>query len=217
MNAIILGAPGSGKGTYSCRLKEILGVEVISMGDILRDFTKQDTLLAKRVKGSMEKGQLVPDNIVIEVLKNHISQLPKGQGFILDGFPRTVQQAEELARIIKIDVIIQLIAPDSIIIDRLSTRRICKNCGAVYNVRYLKPKLEGACDKCGGNLYQRADDNPTVIKQRLEVYEKQTSPLVKYYKDKNTLFIVHEAKEAKTPPEVVAEEIVAALKKSKLA
>jgi adenylate kinase len=187
------------------------------MGDILRDFTKQDTLLAKRVKGAMEKGQLVPDKIVIEVLKDHISQLPKGQGFILDGFPRTVQQAEELARIIEIDVIIQLIVPDSIIIDRLSTRRICKNCGAVYNVRYLKPKLEGVCNKCGGHLYQRADDNPTVIKQRLEVYEKQTSPLVKYYKDKNTLFIVHETTESKTPPDVVAEEIVAALKKSKLA
>ncbi|MFB3889580.1 MAG: adenylate kinase family protein [Candidatus Bathyarchaeia archaeon] len=217
MNAIIFGAPGSGKGTYSSRLQERLGVEVISMGDIFRSMLKEDTSLGRKVKGYVQSGQLVPDNIVVEVLKEHLARIPKGKGFILDGFPRTLAQAEALEGIIRIDVILQLIVPDWIIVERLSSRRICRNCGAVYNVRFLKPKVEGVCDKCGGSLYQRADDTPEVIKNRLEVYEKQTNPLVKYYQDKKVPFVVHRSEELQTPPEKVVDKFVAELKKLHLA
>ncbi len=216
MNAIIFGAPGSGKGTYSSRLQEKLCLDVISMGDIFREIMKQDTPLGKEVKGFVEKGHLVPDETVVEVLRTRIAQLPKGRGFILDGFPRTVAQAEALEKIVKIDVVLQLIVPDKIIIERLSTRRICRNCGAVYNIRYLKPKVEGVCDRCGGSLYQRADDNAEVITRRFEVYEKQTSPLIRYYKEKKLPFIVHETREVQTPPDTVVEKLLTHLKKLKL-
>ncbi len=186
------------------------------MGDIFREIMKQDTPLGKKVKGFVEKGHLVPDETVVEVLRTRIAQLPKGRGFILDGFPRTVAQAEALEKIVKIDVIMQLIVPDKIIIERLSTRRICKNCGAVYNVRYLKPKVEGVCDRCGGSLYQRADDNAEVIARRFEVYEKQTSPLIHYYKQKKLPFIVHETLKLQTPPDTVVEKLLVDLKKLKL-
>ena len=217
MNAIIFGAPGSGKGTYASRLQAKLGVDVISMGDIFREIIKEDSPLGRKVKGYVEKGQLVPDDVVVEVLKQRLAQLPKGRGFILDGYPRTVAQAEALEEIAKIDVILQLVVPSWIIIERLSTRRICRNCGAVYNIRYLKPKVEGVCDKCGGPLYQRPDDNPEVIKNRLEVYEKQTSPLVQYYKEKKVPFAVQQTSELQTQPETVVEKLLAELKRLKLA
>lgn len=217
MNAIVFGAPGSGKGTYASRLQAKLGVDVISMGDIFREILKEDSALGRKVKGYVEKGQLVPDDVVVEVLKQRLTEMPKGRGFILDGYPRTVAQAEALEKIAKVDIVLQLIVPDWIIIERLSTRRICRNCGAVYNIRYLKPKVNGVCDKCGGPLYQRPDDTPEVMKNRLEVYEKQTSPLVKYYKDKKVPFVVHHTDEMQTPPETVVEKLLADLKKLKLA
>jgi adenylate kinase len=217
VNAIVFGAPGSGKGTYASRLQAKLGVDVISMGDIFREILKEDSALGRKVKGYVEKGQLVPDDVVVEVLKQRLTEMPKGRGFILDGYPRTVAQAEALEKIAKVDIVLQLIVPDWIIIERLSTRRICRNCGAVYNIRYLKPKVNGVCDKCGGPLYQRPDDTPEVMKNRLEVYEKQTSPLVKYYKDKKVPFVVHHTDEMQTPPETVVEKLLADLKKLKLA
>lgn len=216
MKAIIFGAPGSGKGTYSSRLQSNLCVDVISTGDIFREMLKEGTILGRIVKRYVEAGLLVPDIIVTEVVKDRLARVPTGRGFILDGYPRTLEQAEELEKIANIDVILKLDVPDWIIIERLSSRRICKNCGTVYNIRFLKPEVEGVCDKCGGPLYLRPDDNPTVIKMRLDVYEKQTSPLVRYYKGKNVPFVVNHADSLETPPEQVVAHFVSELQKLNL-
>ncbi len=213
MKAIIFGAPGAGKGTYSSRLQAKLGVDVIAMGDIFRESVKQDSALGRKVKSYVEKGALVPDDVVVEVLKDRLAKVPKGKGFILDGFPRTIEQAKTLEGITKIDVILQLDVPDEIIIQRLSSRRICKKCGEVYNIRFLKPKVEGVCDKCGGELYQRADDNPEVIKNRLQVYKDQTEPLIEYYKEKNVPFVVSGTKTLDSPPDPMVAKMLDDLKK----
>lgn len=217
LKAIIFGAPGAGKGTYSTRMQNQLGVDVIAMGDIFRESVKQNTELGKKVKSYVEKGALVPDEVVLEVLKDRLKKVPKGKGFLLDGFPRTIAQAESLQSIAKIDVILMLDVPDQIIIERLTSRRLCKSCGAVYNIRFLKPKVEGKCDKCGGELYQRSDDNETVIRNRLQVYKTQTEPLVEYYRKKNTPFIVNVTKSVDQPPEPMVEHMMAELKKMGLA
>jgi adenylate kinase len=217
LNAIIFGAPGAGKGTYSTRLQNQLGVDVIAMGDIFRESVKQNSELGKKVKSYVEKGALVPDEVVVEVLKERLSRVPKDKGFLLDGFPRTVSQADTLEKIAKIDVILQLDVPDQIIVERLTSRRICKNCGTVYNIRFLKPKVEGVCDKCGGPLYQRADDNEEVIRNRLQVYKTQTEPLIAYYKKKKIPFVVNVTKSVDQPPEPMVEHMMAELKKLKLA
>jgi adenylate kinase len=212
MNAIIFGAPGSGKGTYSSRLQERLGLEVISMGDIFRTMLKTNDIVGRIIKDYVEAGLLVPDIIVLEVLKEQIANGPKGKGFILDGFPRNLAQAEALEKIAPIDVVLRLVVPDWIIIERLSSRRICKDCGTVYNIRFLKPKVEGVCDKCGGSLYQRSDDNPEVIQMRLDLYEKETSPLIRYYKQKEIPFISHTVDALISPPEEIVDQFVKELK-----
>jgi len=216
MNAIIFGAPGAGKGTYSSRLQAQLGLEVIAMGDIFRESLKKDTELGKKVKSYVEKGLLVPNDIVIDVLKQRLSEIPKGKGFLLDGYPRTVDQAKTLEKIAKIDVVILLVVPDWIIIERLSTRRICRNCGAVYNIRFLKPKTEGVCDKCGGPLYQRADDTEEVIKKRIQIYEEQTQPILKLFKKKKIPFVEARCETLDAPPDDIVKEIIRDLKKLKL-
>ena len=217
LKAIIFGAPGSGKGTYASRLQTKLGVEVISTGDIFRELMKENSELGRKVRGYVEKGLLVPDEVVVEVLKQRLSKIPKGKGFILDGFPRTLEQAKILDSITKIDVILLLDVPDWIIIERLSSRRICRNCGTVYNIRFLKPKVEDVCDKCTGPLYQRSDDNPEVIKKRLQVYQDQTKPLLEYFKQKKLPFLVSSTTSLDQPPEPIVDKIVAELKKLKLA
>lgn len=217
MNAIIFGAPGSGKGTYASRLQSKLGVNVIAMGDIFREIMREDSELGKKVKGYVEKGLLVHDDIVVEVLKQRLAKVPKGRGFILDGYPRTVEQVKALEAIAKIDVIILLMVPDWIIIERLSTRRICKNCGAVYNIRFLKPKVDMICDKCGGPLYQRPDDTAEVVKKRIEVYEEQTRPILQLFRERTVPFVVASCDALDTPPETVVEAILNELRKLKLA
>jgi adenylate kinase len=217
MKAVIFGAPGSGKGTYSSRLQARLGVDVIAMGDIFREMLKEDSELGRKIKSYVERGALVPDDIVNEVLRQRLAKVPKGKGVILDGYPRTVIQADTLDKIAKIDAVILLMVPDWIIIERLSSRRICRNCGTVYNTRFLKPKVEGVCDKCGGQLYQRADDTAEVIKNRLQVYEAQTQPLLQKFREKETPFVVANSDKLETPPETVVETIVKDLKKLKLA
>ncbi len=217
VNAIIFGAQGSGKGTYASRLQAKLGVDVIAMGDIFREIMKEETELGKNVRGYVEKGLLVPDTVVVDVLKQRLAKTRREKGFILDGYPRTLEQAEALEKIAKIDVIILLMVPDWIIIERLSTRRICKNCGTVYNTRFLKPKVDMICDKCGGPLYQRPDDNPEVIKKRIEVYNEQTRPIIQFFRDKTASFVVASADALETPPETVVEKIIEDLKRQNLA
>ena len=217
LKAIIFGAPGAGKGTYASRLQAKLGVDVISMGDIFRELVKEKSDLSTKVKSYMEKGALVPDEVVVEVLKAHLAKISKGKSFILDGYPRTLDQAKKLNSITKIDVIMQLNVPDWIIIERLSTRRVCKSCGTVYNVKYLKSKVEGVCDKCGGSLCQRADDNPETIKKRLEIYHEQTSPLLVFYKEMKVPFIELETKTLDQPPEPMVECLFSELKRLKFA
>ena len=216
MRFIIFGPPGSGKGTYASRLQAKLGVDVIATGDLMREIMKEDTSLGKKVKGFVEKGHLVPDDVVVEVLKQRLAKSAGRKGFILDGFPRTLDQAKALEKLVKIDGIILLTVPDRIIIERLSSRRICKNCGEVYNIRFLKPKVEGLCDKCGGQLYQRSDDKPAVIKDRIAVYERQTQPILKYYRDKKTPFVEFNCNSLDLPPEVAVESILKQLNESKL-
>lgn len=217
MKAIIFGPPGSGKGTYASRLQGKLGVDVIAMGDIFREIMKENTPLGKKVKGFVEKGQLVPDDVVIEVLKQRLTKVSSSKGFILDGFPRTIDQAKALEKIAQIGAVILLAVPDWIIIERLSTRRICKNCGEIYNVRYLKPKVEGVCDKCGEQLYQRSDDTAEVIKDRIQVYEKQTQPILQYYKEKKIPLVEFKTESLDMPPEIAVEKILKNLKEKRLA
>ncbi len=216
MKAVIFGAPGSGKGTYASRLQAKLGVDVIAMGDIFREMLKEDSELGRKVKGYVEKGLLVPDDIVNDVLKQRLTKVPAGKGFILDGYPRTVEQADTLESITKIDVVILLMVPDWIIIERLSTRRICRNCGTVYNIRFLKPKVEGVCDKCGGQLYQRSDDTPEVIERRIKVYEEQTQPILRRFKEKVVPFVVAHCDKLDMPPETVVDDIIKDLQKLNL-
>ncbi len=217
VNSVIFGAPGSGKGTYSSRLQDKLGLEVISMGDIFREILKKDTNLGRKVKSYVERGLLVPDGIVVDVLKQRLNQVPKAKGFLLDGYPRNMDQAETLLKIIRIDVIILLLVPEWIIIERLSTRRICRNCGAVYNIRFLRPKKEGVCDKCGGPLYQRPDDTEEVIKKRIQIYEEQTRPILQLFKKKGILFLEAKCEALDAPPEKIVNQIVKDLQKLKLA
>ncbi len=201
MRIIMFGPPGAGKGTFSSRLGHILGICRISTGDIFRKHIARGTELGGNVKIYVQKGILVPDDIVINVLKKRLTQKDCEGGFILDGYPRTVTQAMALEDE-KIDVIITLIVPDEILIAKCIARRICKDCGDIYNILKIDktikgimyslpsmpPNIEGRCNKCGGGLIQRIDDNPQVIKTRLEIYREQSKPIIQYYQDK-ILFI----------------------------
>jgi len=215
LNLIVFGPPGAGKGTYTSRLAIRLGIVSIATGDMFREEIKRDTALGRKVADFVNKGALVPDDIVVDILEKRIREPTSKKGFILDGFPRTVQQAQALDKIARIDAVIQIIVPEWIIIERLSNRRICRNCGEIYNLRYLKPKIEGVCDKCGGQLYQREDDKPEVVKERLKVYEKQTQPLIEYYKKKIPIIEV-ETPQIETPPETIVKKMINKLKKTNI-
>jgi len=217
MKAIIFGPPGSGKGTYASRLQMKLDIDTVSTGDIFRQIMKTDSPLGKKVKTYVEGGLLVPDDIVMDIIKKRLSEIPLGKGFILDGFPRTLEQAKALEKVAYIDAVLLLLVPDWIIIERLSSRRICRNCGAVYNVRYLKPKVDMVCDKCGGPLYQRSDNTSEVIKRRIEVYEEQTQPIMEHFKEKKIPFVLSNCEALDTPPEIVVEQMLKELRKLKLA
>lgn len=187
MNIVLLGPPGIGKGTAASKLSKKLGIPTISTGDMLRENVAQKTKLGFEAKSYMDKGLLVPDEVVIEMMKERLKKNDCKNGFILDGFPRTINQAEKIGEEIKIDRVVNIQASDDIIIDRLSQRRVCSKCGFIYHLAYIKPKKEGICDKCGGNLYMREDDKVEAIKERLKVYRNQTKPLINYYKDKGIL------------------------------
>ena len=206
MKMILLGPPGAGKGTYASRLTAILGIPHISTGDIVRDEIKAQTELGNTIREYSDKGELVPDEIIIRLLTKRLRKPDSETGFILDGFPRTKKQAEALNKISKIDLVINLNVPDDIIIKRLSNRLTCKKCGTIYNKLTLKPKRNNICDECGGKLYQREDDKPEVIQERLNVYRKKTEPLIEYYKKKHLLKNVN-CDDLMTPPEVIVEKI----------
>jgi adenylate kinase len=214
LKILIFGPPGSGKGTYASRLSAELSVPHISTGDLVRDEIKNQTETGRRINDYSARGQLVPDNVICQLLQKRISQPDCARGFILDGFPRTIPQAQELGKISDTDLVINLEVPDAVIIERLASRLTCRNCGAIYNERFLKPKILGKCDKCEGQLYQREDDRPSVIEQRLEVYRKQTQPLLEYYLRKNQVRNVSN-KEAGVPPEKVVEEIIKIIRAEK--
>jgi len=173
--------------------------------------TEADCELAREIRRYMNAGELVPDKTTQAVLRERLSEDDTKKGFILDGYPRTLEQAKALTDFVKIDVIINLVVPKWIIIERLSSRRICKNCGEVYNIRFLKPRIEGVCDKCGGKLHQRVDDTVQVIEERLRVYEKQTQPLLTYYTNRVPV-VEFKCEDINTPPEVAVEEILKELK-----
>uniref|UniRef100_A0A7C5V6G8 Adenylate kinase n=1 Tax=Caldicellulosiruptor owensensis TaxID=55205 RepID=A0A7C5V6G8_9FIRM len=209
MRLILLGAPGAGKGTQAEYLSKRFSIPHISTGDILRENVKNETELGKKAKEYMDKGLLVPDEIVIEIVKDRISKEDCKNGFLLDGFPRTIAQAEALDKVLqelgqKIDKVLNIEVPDEKILERMSGRRICKNCGASFHVIYRPPQKEGVCDVCGGELYQREDDKEETVKKRLEVYHAQTQPLIDYYKAKGLLVVAYGQEEiADTTKEVL--------------
>lgn len=198
MRLIFLGPPGSGKGTYSSRISGKKGWAHISTGDLFRENVKNQTETGLKAKKHMDEGGLVPDEIVIDMLKERLTKDDCKEGFILDGFPRTTEQAKALEDITKIDVVINLRMPAEVIIEKILARRTCENCGDIYNVadihfgpekQYhlppMNPKEEGKCDKCGGGLVSRTDETKEIIEKRLSVYGEQTAPLINYYSDKS--------------------------------
>jgi len=214
MKLIFLGAPGVGKGTYASRVSPKLGIPQVSTGDLVRKEIKEGTGLGKSIKEYSDKGLLVPDKIITEMLKKRLGESDAKKGFILDGFPRTLKQARALEGITGIDLVININQKDSIIIQKIAARRVCRKCGEIYNIAHIKeggidmppvlPKKEGACDKCGGELYQRGDDREEVVRERLGVYKEQTKPLTDYYRKKGLLKEIT----VTGPPEIMVPKIM---------
>ncbi|MCS7130563.1 MAG: adenylate kinase [Archaeoglobaceae archaeon] len=217
MNLILLGAPGAGKGTQAKFIAEKYGIPQISTGDMLREAVAKGTELGKIAKEFMSQGKLVPDEIVVGIVKERLKQKDCENGFILDGFPRTIAQAEALDEIMKemgkkIDAVININVPEEEVVRRIVNRRICRKCGAIYHLLYDPPKKEGICDKCGGELYQRDDDRESVVRERFRVYRRDTEPLIEYYKKKGNLLNVDGSKNIEDVKEkilIMLEEIKA--------
>ena len=194
MKIIMLGAPGAGKGTHAGKISEKYGIPHISTGDIFRENIKNGTELGKKAKGYMDAGELVPDELTCDLVVDRIHQDDAKNGYVLDGFPRTIPQAEALTKALaatgeKVDYAIEINLADQVIIDRMSGRRVC-SCGATYHIVNIPPKKEGICDKCGSELVLRDDDKPETVQKRLEVYHEQTHPLIDYYKKKGVLHAI---------------------------
>ncbi len=193
MNLILLGPPGAGKGTQAELLIEKFNIPHISTGDIFRAAIKEGTKLGTEAKSYMDSGRLVPDEIVIGIVKERLLKRDCQNGFLLDGFPRTVPQADSLDGFLKnqakkIDVVINIEVEDSVLLKRLTGRRVCRNCASVYHIETKPTKISGVCDHCGGEVYQRDDDTPETVSKRLKVYQEQTEPLINYYREKSILF-----------------------------
>lgn len=220
MNIIMLGAPGTGKGTTASILSEKLEIPQISTGDIFRANIKEGTELGKLAESYISKGQLVPDEVTIKIVEDRLEQPDTKNGVILDGFPRTVIQAEKLKEILakkgeKIDIVVNLETPEEEIIERIVNRRVCSNqqCKAVYNIVLHPPKVEGICDKCGSELITRKDDNIETVKSRLEQYFTATSPLVEYYEKEGTLYTATVSKSVGKMSDDVAKDIIEKVQK----
>jgi adenylate kinase len=192
MNLVLMGLPGAGKGTQAEKIVETYGIPHISTGDMFRAAIKEGTPLGRQAKEYMDRGDLVPDEVTIGIVRERLSKDDCQKGFLLDGFPRTVAQAEALENILaelnrSIDYVIHIQVDKDILMERLTGRRICKNCGATYHLVFNPPANSGVCDKCGGELYQRADDNEETVANRLEVNVKQMQPLLEFYEKKGYL------------------------------
>lgn len=199
MKIIMLGAPGAGKGTHAKKITEKFGIPAISTGDIFRENIKNGTELGKKAKEYMDAGNLVPDELVCDLVVDRLKQDDCKNGYILDGFPRTIPQAEALTAALAknddaIDYALEIFIEDQAIIDRMSGRRVCKSCGATYHVVNIPPKTEGVCDECDGELIVRDDDAPETVKKRLDVYYEQTAPLIDYYKKQGILKVIDGSK-----------------------
>lgn len=191
MKLILLGAPGAGKGTQAEKICEKLSIPAISTGNIIREALKNGTEMGLKAKSFIDAGQLVPDEVVIGIIKDRLAQNDCANGFILDGFPRTIPQAEALDEMgVEIDKVIDIEVPDEKITERMSGRRVCKECGASYHLVYKKPEKDGVCNLCSGELVQRKDDHPDTVLDRLKVYHEQTEPLKDFYAKKGKLRIV---------------------------
>ncbi len=201
MNIILLGAPGAGKGTQASRISDAYALPHISTGDIFRENIKNGTPIGLEAKSYIDKGQLVPDEVTCKIVKERIAREDCKEGYMLDGFPRTIAQAEALDKITSIDLVINIDVDFSLLLDRLCGRRVCKDCGESYHVSRLNGETK--CSRCGGELYQRKDDNPETVQSRLDVYSAQTAPLIEYYTKKGVLFNVN----GNTTPEDVFEAV----------
>ncbi len=188
MNIIFLGAPGAGKGTQADRIADAYGIPTISTGNMIREALAKGTEMGLKAKAFIEAGQLVPDAVVIGIIQERLALADCANGFILDGFPRTIPQAEALEEMgVTIDKVVDIEVADDIITARMSGRRVCPKCGAPYHTESLKPKKDGICDKCGTELQQRKDDKPETVADRLKVYHEQTEPLKDFYAKRGTL------------------------------
>jgi adenylate kinase len=214
MRIILLGPPGAGKGTVANKLKATDGSVHISTGDILRNNVKSGTDLGKKAKEFMDKGELVPDQLIMDMMEVRLQEADCAKGFMLDGFPRTIPQADALGKLlekikIKLDAAINLDIPRDVVLDRLTKRRTCNNpsCQTIYNVKTNPPKVEGKCDKCGSPVIQRSDETEEAILNRLDVYNRQTSPLIEYYANKGML-----KSASKLKLDELVQEVLASLK-----
>ncbi|SHM85408.1 Adenylate kinase [Caldanaerovirga acetigignens] len=213
MRIILMGPPGAGKGTQAKKLCETFGIPQISTGDMLRAAVNQGTELGRKAKEYMDQGLLVPDEVITGIVKERLRENDAEKGFILDGFPRTIPQAESLEKIleemeVKLDAVINIVVPREELIERFTGRRVCEVCGSTYHVKYNPPRQQGICDKCGGRLIERADDDVKTVEKRIDVYERETKPLIDYYKNKNLLANI----DGNRPIEEVFEEIKGLLK-----
>lgn len=193
---VLLGPPASGKGTQATRLRETLDLPHVASGDLFRENLKNETELGLKAKVYMDRGELVPDDVTIAMVMDRLSRSDCTSGALLDGFPRTIAQAEALDEALaahghKISLVPSIVVPDAVLVERVSGRRLCRVCGEAYHVRFNPPKQPGVCDKDGGELYQRDDDNPETVRQRLQVYWQQTSPLIDHYRKQGVLVEVN--------------------------
>ncbi len=209
MNLILLGAPGAGKGTQAEILCERLNIPTISTGNMIREALKSGTEMGLKAKAFIEAGKLVPDEVVIGIVDERLRQDDCKNGFILDGFPRTIPQAEALDRMgVTIDRVVDINVPDEVITRRVSGRRACLDCGNTYHIETKKPQVEGVCDRCGSTLVQRKDDKPETVQERLQVYHEQTEPLRDYYNAAGKLLVV----DGQQGIQEIAEQTLALLK-----